>query len=198
MNGLAYTELGGDMLRIEALVFDGSGKLELTGSLGDVMKESAHIAVSFVRSRARELGIDPEFYKNKDIHIHVPEGAIPKDGPSAGVTLVTAVASALSGIPVRRDLAMTGEVTLRGRVLAIGGLREKTLAAYCAGVKTVLIPADNLPNLEDIDPVVSRELEFIPVKSADEVLTRALVRPETVVGFMPIADPVATSAVIRE
>ena len=198
VNGLAYTELGGDMLRIEALVFDGSGKLELTGSLGDVMKESAHIALSFVRSRARELGIDPDFYKNKDIHIHVPEGAIPKDGPSAGVTLVTAVASALSGIPVRRDLAMTGEVTLRGRVLAIGGLREKTLAAYCAGVKTVLIPADNLSNLEDIDPVVGRELEFIPVKSADEVLTRALVRPETVVGFMPIADPVATSAVIRE
>ena len=198
VNGLAYTELGGDMLRIEALVFDGSGKLELTGSLGDVMKESAHIALSFVRSRARELGIDPDFYKNKDIHIHVPEGAIPKDGPSAGVTLVTAVASALSGIAVRRDIAMTGEVTLRGRVLAIGGLREKTLAAYCAGVKTVLIPADNLPNLEDIDPVVRRELEFIPVKSADEVLTRALVRPETVVGFMPIADPVATSAVIRE
>lgn len=198
VNGLAYTELGGDMLRIEALVFDGSGKLELTGSLGDVMKESAHIAVSFVRSRARELGIDPDFYKNKDIHIHVPEGAIPKDGPSAGVTLVTAVASALSGIPVRRDLAMTGEVTLRGRVLAIGGLREKTLAAYCAGVKTVLIPADNLSNLEDIDPVVRRELEFIPVKTADEVLDRALVRPETVVGFMPITDSVATTAVMRE
>ena len=174
VNGLAYTETGGDMLRIEASVFAGTGKLELTGSLGDVMKESAHIALSFVRSRAEKLGIDPDFYKNRDIHIHVPEGAVPKDGPSAGVTLVTVLASALSGLPVRRDIAMTGEVTLTGRVLAIGGLREKTLAAYSAGVTTVLIPEENLPDLEEIDPVVRESLEFVPVKTADEVLERAL------------------------
>ncbi|MBE6612563.1 MAG: endopeptidase La [Ruminococcaceae bacterium] len=176
VNGLAYTELGGDMLRMEALVFDGTGKLELTGKLGDVMKESAKIAVSFVRSRAKELGIDPDFYKNKDIHIHVPEGAVPKDGPSAGVTLVTVIASALSGIPVRRDLAMTGEVTLRGNVLAIGGLREKTLAAYAAGVKTVLIPEENAANLDEVADVVKENIEFIRVKHADEVLKTALVR----------------------
>ena len=176
MNGLAYTEVGGDMLRVETAVFEGSGKLELTGSLGDVMKESAHIALSFVRSRAKELGIDPMFYKNRDIHIHVPEGAVPKDGPSAGVTLVTSLASALSGIPVRRDIAMTGEVTLRGKVLAIGGLREKTMAAYNAGVKTVLIPADNMRDLSKLDPTVRETLGFVPVKTADEVLERALVR----------------------
>ncbi len=176
VNGLAYTQTGGDMLRIEAAVFEGSGKLELTGSLGDVMKESARIAVSFVRSRANELGIDPDFYKTKDIHIHVPEGAVPKDGPSAGVTLVTVIASALSEKPVRRDIAMTGEVTLRGNVLAIGGLREKTLAAYAAGVKTVLIPDDNFADLENCADVVRDNIEFIRVKTADEVLERALVR----------------------
>ena len=176
VNGLAYTEVGGDMLRVETAVFEGSGKLELTGSLGDVMKESAHIALSFVRSRAKELGIDPMFYKNRDIHIHVPEGAVPKDGPSAGVTLVTSLASALSGIPVRRDIAMTGEETLRGKELAIGGLREKTMAAYNAGVKTVLIPADNMRDLSKLDPTVRETLGFVPVKTADEVLERALVR----------------------
>lgn len=176
VNGLAYTQTGGDMLKIEAAIFDGSGKLELTGSLGDVMKESARIAVSFVRSRAKELGIDPDFYKNKDIHIHVPEGAVPKDGPSAGITLVTVIASALSGIPVRRDIAMTGEVTLRGNVLAIGGLREKTLAAYAAGVRTVLIPRDNASDLEECADAVRENLEFIQVKTADEVLSHALVR----------------------
>ncbi len=175
VNGLAYTQAGGDMLRIEASVFEGSGKLELTGSLGDVMKESARIALSFVRSRAKELGIDSDFYKNKDIHIHVPEGAVSKDGPSAGITLVTAVASALSGKAVRRDIAMTGEVTLRGNVLAIGGLREKTLAAYAAGVKTVLIPKDNLPSLEECSAAVTENIKFIPVDSADEVLNQALV-----------------------
>ncbi len=185
VNGLAYTSVGGDMLRLEVLTFDGSGKLELTGSLGDVMKESAKIALSFVRSRAAEYNIDPNFYKNKDLHIHVPEGAIPKDGPSAGVTMVTAIASALSGYPVRRDIAMTGEVTLRGRVLAIGGLREKTLAAYTAGVRAVIIPEENIPDLEDIDPIVRRSLEFIPVKTADEVLANALVRPTAEVELMP-------------
>lgn len=176
VNGLAYTQTGGDMLKIEAAIFDGSGKLELTGSLGDVMKESARIAVSFVRSRAKELGIDPDFYKTKDIHIHVPEGAVPKDGPSAGITLVTVIASALSGIPVRRDIAMTGEVTLRGNVLAIGGLREKTLAAYAAGVKTVLIPKDNAADLEECAEIVRENIEFKQVKTADEVLSYALVR----------------------
>ena len=176
VNGLAYTSVGGDMLRVEAAVFEGSGKLELTGSLGDVMKESARIAVSFVRSIAAELGIDPDFYKNKDIHIHVPEGAVPKDGPSAGVTLVTVIASALSGIPVRRDIAMTGEVTLRGNVLAIGGLREKTLAAYAAGVKTVLIPKDNSADLEECAECVRENVEFIKVRTAHEVLSHALVR----------------------
>ncbi len=185
VNGLAYTEVGGDMLRLEVLPMEGSGKLELTGSLGDVMKESAHIALSIVRSRARQLGIDPDFYKNRDLHIHVPEGAVPKDGPSAGVTMVTAVASALSGYPVRRDIAMTGEVTLTGRVLAIGGLREKTLAAYSAGVRTVLIPEENLPDLESIDPIVRETLEFIPVRTTDEVLSHALVKPVESVTVIP-------------
>ncbi len=178
VNGLAWTPVGGDILKLEAIVFDGDGKLELTGQLGDVMKESAHIAYSFVRSRAKELGIDAEFCKKKDIHIHVPEGAVPKDGPSAGVTLVTVLASALSGLPVKRDLAMTGEVTLTGRVLAIGGLREKTLAAYAAGVTTVLIPEENLPDLEEIDPIVRDALNFIPCRTADEVLAHALVRSD--------------------
>jgi ATP-dependent Lon protease len=175
VNGLAYTEVGGDLLKVEAVVMEGTGKLELTGSLGDVMKESAHAALSFVRTRSKELGIDSEFYKKNDIHIHVPDGAVPKDGPSAGITLATVLASALSGKPVRRDLAMTGEVTVSGKVLAIGGLREKTLAAYAAGVKTVIIPEENLPSLEDIDPKVRETLEFIPVKSADEVFKIALV-----------------------
>lgn len=175
VNGLAYTSTGGDMLRIEAAVFEGSGKLELTGSLGDVMKESAKIAASFVRSRADKLGISPDFHKTKDIHIHVPEGAVPKDGPSAGITLVTVIASALSGLPVRHDIAMTGEVTLRGNVLAIGGLREKTLAAYAAGVKTVLIPYDNAADLEECADEVKANMEFVKVKTADEVLAEALV-----------------------
>ncbi len=176
VNGLAYTEVGGDMLKIEASVFDGTGKLELTGSLGDVMKESAHIALSYVRSKANELGIDGDFYKSKDIHIHVPEGAVPKDGPSAGVTLATVIASALGGYPVCRDIAMTGELTLTGNVLPIGGLREKTLAAYNAGVSRVIIPQDNEGDLDEIDPVVREKLKFIPVRRADEVLKTALCR----------------------
>ena len=175
VNGLAYTELGGDMLRIEAASLPGSGKLDLTGSLGDVMKESAHIAVSYIREHSSDLGVDPDFYKTKDLHIHVPEGAVPKDGPSAGVTLVTALASELSGRPVRRDLAMTGEITLRGRVLAIGGLKEKTMAAYKAGIRTVCIPADNERDLKEIDPIVRDSLEFIPCRRVEEVLNRALV-----------------------
>ena len=174
VNGLAYTQAGGDMLRVEVAVLDGEGKIELTGSIGDVMKESAKIAVSFVRSVAVEYGISPDFYKKKDIHIHFPEGAVPKDGPSAGVTMVTALVSALSGRRVRRDIAMTGEISLRGNVLAIGGLKEKTMAAYTAGVKTVLLPEDNMRNLEDIDPIVREGLTFIPCRTAADVLSAAL------------------------
>ena len=175
VNGLAYTELGGDMLKVEVAVLDGTGKLELTGSLGDVMQESAKAALSYTRSIATQYGIAPDFYQKKDIHIHVPEGAVPKDGPSAGVTMLTALVSALTGRPVRRDVAMTGEITLRGRVLPIGGLREKTMAAYNAGVKTVLIPADNERDLENLDPLARDNLTFIPCRVAEDVLKNALV-----------------------
>ena len=174
VNGLAYTEAGGDVLRVEVAVLPGTGKIELTGSLGDVMKESAKIAVSYVRSIATEYGIPTDFYEKNDIHIHFPEGAVPKDGPSAGVTMVTALVSALTGRKVRRDVAMTGEISLRGNVLAIGGLREKTMAAYSSGVRTVLLPEDNLPNLEDIDPIVREALVFIPCRKASDVLANAL------------------------
>ncbi len=176
VNGLAYTEVGGDMLRVEVAVLDGTGKLELTGSLGDVMKESAHAALTYTRSIATRYGIPSDFYQKKDIHIHVPEGAVPKDGPSAGVTMMTALVSALSDIPVRRDVAMTGEITLRGNVLAIGGLKEKSMAAYAAGVKTVLIPADNIGDLDEIDPAAREGLTFIPCRRASDVLEAALVR----------------------
>ena len=174
VNGLAWTEVGGDMLRVEVAILEGTGKIELTGSLGDVMKESARTAVSYVRMVASQYGIDPSFYKDKDIHIHFPEGAVPKDGPSAGVTVVTALISALSGRSVKRDVAMTGEVSLRGKVLAIGGLKEKTMAAYSAGVKTVLIPEDNVKDLEDIDPIVKENLTFIACRDASDVLKHAL------------------------
>ncbi len=174
VNGLAYTSVGGDMLRVEVAVLDGTGKLELTGSLGEVMKESAHAALTYVRSVASDYGIPSDFYQKKDIHIHVPEGAVPKDGPSAGVTMMTALLSALADIPVRRDVAMTGEITLRGRVLAIGGLKEKTMAAYAAGVTTVCIPADNVGDLDEIDPVARENLTFVPCKTAEDVLAVAL------------------------
>jgi ATP-dependent Lon protease len=162
------------MLKVEVAVLDGTGKLELTGSLGDVMQESAKAALSYTRSIASQYGIASDFYQKKDIHVHVPEGAIPKDGPSAGVTMLTALVSALTGRPVRRDVAMTGEITLRGRVLPIGGLREKTMAAYSAGVKTVLIPADNERDLSDIDPMARENLTFIPCRVAEDVLRNAL------------------------
>ena len=174
VNGLAYTRVGGDLLKVEVAVMEGNGKIELTGSLGDVMKESARIAHSFVRTVADKYKIDSSFYKDKDIHIHFPEGAIPKDGPSAGVTMVTAMVSALGNIPVRREVAMTGEITLRGKVLPIGGLKEKTLAAYRAGVTTVLIPADNMRDLDDIDTEAKNNLNFIPCKTAADVLAAAL------------------------
>lgn len=176
VNGLAYTELGGDMLKIEVSALEGTGKIELTGSLGDVMKESAQIAISYVRSIAKNYGIPTDFYKTKDIHIHAPEGAVPKDGPSAGVTMVTALVSELAGIPSRRDVAMTGEITLRGKVLPIGGLKEKTMAAYNAGVKTVLIPHGNLKDLNEIDPLARENLQFIPCKTLADVLENALVK----------------------
>jgi len=176
VNGLAYTEAGGTLLKVEAASMPGSGKLELTGSLGDVMKESAKAAVTYIRSHSDEWNIDGQFYSNKDIHIHFPEGAVPKDGPSAGVTMVSALVSELSGKPVRNNVAMTGEVTLRGKVLAIGGLKEKTMAAYKAGVKTVLIPSDNVKDLEDIDALVRENLEFIPCKTVADVLKNAIVQ----------------------
>lgn len=176
VRGLAYTSVGGEVLDVEVAVMEGSGHLELTGNLGDVMKESAKAALSYIRSRADMLGIDPDFYKNKDIHIHFPEGAIPKDGPSAGITMTIAMISALTGLPVRHDIAMTGEITLRGRVLAIGGLREKTMAALRAGVKTVIIPADNESDLEKIDQLVRKQLKFVPTEHVDNVLSLALVR----------------------
>ncbi len=174
VNGLAWTSVGGEMLKVETVVLDGTGKTELTGSLGDVMKESAKAAVSYVRSKAGELGIDAMFYKDKDIHIHVPEGAVPKDGPSAGVTIATSLVSALSKIPVRCSVAMTGEITLTGRVLPIGGLREKTMAAYRAGIRTVVIPSENESDLKDVDKVVRDCIEFVTVKRIDEVLECAL------------------------
>ncbi len=174
VNGLAYTQAGGDLLKVEVAIMDGSGKIELTGSLGEVMKESAKIAHSYVRTVTDKYGISPTFYKDNDIHIHFPEGAIPKDGPSAGVTMVTAMISALSGIAVKRDVAMTGEITLRGKVLPIGGLKEKTLAAYRSGISTVLIPEDNVRDLDDIDVEAREHLTFIPCKTADDVLSAAL------------------------
>ncbi len=177
VNGLAWTAVGGTLLEAEANVVPGSGKVELTGNLGNVMKESARAAFTYIRSRAAQLGIDTDFYKEKDIHIHFPEGAVPKDGPSAGVTITTAMVSALTGIPVRGDVAMTGEVTLRGRVLPIGGLREKSMAALRNGIHTVLIPQDNEADLEEIDQTVRSALHFIPVSHVDQVLAHALEHP---------------------
>lgn len=174
VNGLAYTQVGGDLLKIEVAILDGTGKLELTGSLGDVMKESAKTAITCARQLCDKYNIPTDFYQKKDIHIHVPEGAIPKDGPSAGVTMLTALVSALSGIPVKQDVAMTGEITLRGNVLPIGGLREKTMAAFSAGVKTVIIPADNVKDIEKTDPLVRENITFIPCRRAGEVLVAAL------------------------
>lgn len=174
VNGLAWTEAGGEILEVEVNVMEGSGKLELTGNLGDVMKESAQAALSCLRSRAEVLGIEQDFYKTKDIHVHFPEGAVPKDGPSAGIAVTTAMLSALTGRKIRAGVAMTGEVTLRGRVLAIGGLKEKTMAALRNGIGTVLIPADNVRDLEDIDQTVRAALHFVPVSTVDQVFAAAL------------------------
>lgn len=177
VNGLAWTSVGGELLKVEVAVMEGTGKLELTGSLGDVMKESAKAACSYIRANAALLGIDADFYKTKDLHIHFPEGAVPKDGPSAGVTVTTALVSALSGCPVRADIAMTGEVTLLGHVLPIGGLREKSMAAYKAGIRTVLIPEENVSDLAEIDPIVAEAVEFLPVTEVSQVLAEAITHP---------------------
>ena len=178
VHGLAWTSAGGEMLDAEVGVMDGAGKLEMTGNLGDVMKESARAALTYIRANAAALGVDPDFYKNKDIHIHFPEGAVPKDGPSAGVTICTGLVSALAGVPVRQDVAMTGEITLRGRVLPIGGLREKTMAALRAGIHTVIIPAENEPDLAEIDQTVRAALNFITASRVETVLDAALCREE--------------------
>ncbi|MGN1115044.1 MAG: S16 family serine protease, partial [Candidatus Ornithomonoglobus sp.] len=173
--GLAWTSVGGETLSIEANVMNGTGKVELTGKLGDVMKESAMAAISYIRSTADKLDIDDSFHKNKDIHIHVPEGAVPKDGPSAGITMATAVISSLTRRPVRRDVAMTGEITLTGRVLPIGGLKEKSMAAYRAGIRKVIIPEDNKADIEDVPKEIRDDIEFIPVSDMDTVIQTALV-----------------------
>jgi len=175
--GLAWTEVGGELLAIEAVIVPGKGKMTITGKLGDVMQESVQAAASYVHSRGDNFGIEPKMFRDKDIHIHVPEGATPKDGPSAGIAMCTSIVSVLTKIPVRRDTAMTGEITLRGRVLPIGGLKEKLLAALRAGIKTVLIPKENEKDLAEIPDNVKRGLEFIPVSVVDEVLEHALARP---------------------
>ncbi|MBQ1507106.1 MAG: AAA family ATPase, partial [Ruminococcus sp.] len=177
VNGLAWTAMGGELLPIEVSVMEGTGKLELTGSLGDVMQESAKIAVTCIRSHASALGINPDFYKTKDIHIHAPEGAVPKDGPSAGITMATAIYSALSVKAVRHDVAMTGEITLRGKVLPIGGLREKSMAAYKHGISTVIIPKANKNDLEELETEVAEKINFVPVESLGEVLKIAVTNP---------------------
>lgn len=193
--GLAYTEVGGDLLVIEAVTVPGKGKVTITGKLGDVMQESAQAALSYVRSRALDYGITPPTFQKKDIHIHVPEGATPKDGPSAGIAMATTIASVLTGIPVHKSVAMTGEVTLRGRVLPIGGLKEKLLAALRGGIKTVLIPQENVKDLEDIPANVKRDLKIIPVSTVDDVLKLALTKPLVPV---PWTEPAETKPIPAE
>ena len=188
VTGLAWTSVGGEVLEVEANVMDGSGKLELTGNLGDVMKESAHAAMSYIRANAKKLGIAEDFYKSKDIHVHFPEGAVPKDGPSAGVTVCTAIVSALTGATVRRDVAMTGEISIRGRVLPIGGLKEKTMAALRHGIRTVIIPRENEKDLAEIDQTVRKSLNFISAQTVDTVLNAALNRSSN--DIMPTMLPI--------
>ena len=198
-NGLAWTSVGGEMLPVEvAVIPNGTGKIEITGSLGDVMKESAQLAVTYARVHAEEYGIAPDRFKNTDLHIHAPEGAVPKDGPSAGVTLTTALVSALSGIPVRHDLAMTGEITLHGNVLPIGGLKEKSMAAFREGISTVLIPKENATDLYEVDAEVKEKIHFIPVERLSQVLKHALIMPGHAAARSAHAMPQATNLIIGE
>jgi len=194
--GLAWTEVGGELLSVEALTMPGKAGIILTGHLGDVMKESVQAARSFIRSRAVTFGIRPTLFERREVHVHVPEGATPKDGPSAGIAMCTSMVSALTGIPVRRDIAMTGEITLRGRVLPIGGLKEKLLAALRGGLGTVLIPRENEKDLAEIPDNVKRGLTIIPVNTVDEVLANALVRPLTPIEWTD-ADEEAADADLR-
>ena len=198
-NGLAWTSVGGEMLPVEvAVIPNGTGKIEITGSLGDVMKESAQLAVTYARVHAEEYGITPDRFKNTDLHIHAPEGAVPKDGPSAGVTLTTALVSALSGIPVRHDLAMTGEITLHGNVLPIGGLKEKSMAAFREGISTVLIPKENATDLYEVDAEVKEKIHFIPVERLSQVLKHALIMPGHAAARSAHAMPQATNLIAGE
>ena len=198
-NGLAWTSVGGEMLPVEvAVIPNGTGKIEITGSLGDVMKESAQLAVTYARVHAEEYGIAPDRFKNTDLHIHAPEGAVPKDGPSAGVTLTTALVSALSGIPVRHDLAMTGEITLHGNVLPIGGLKEKSMAAFREGISTVLIPKENTTDLYEVDAEVKEKIHFIPVERLSQVLKHALIMPGHAAARSVHAMPQATNLIAGE
>jgi ATP-dependent Lon protease len=195
VTGLAWTEVGGEILTIEGVPLPGKGKMSVTGNLRDVMKESIQAAQAFVRSRSVEFGITPPAFEKKDIHVHVPEGATPKDGPSAGIAMVTAIVSVLTGIPVRKDVAMTGEITLRGRVLPIGGLKEKLLAALRAGIKTVIIPDENVKDLAEIPDEIKAKMDIKPVSKAEEVLRIALVRmPERAV-WDEVAAATAAAAV---
>ena len=198
VTGLAWTEMGGSILQTEVQVLDGKGKMTATGQLGDVMQESAQAALTYIRSRAHHLGLPKDFYRSIDIHVHVPEGAIPKDGPSAGITLATALASALTKIEVRRDIAMTGEITLRGKVLPIGGLKEKLLAAHRAGIREAILPADNKKDLADLPELIKNEMKLNWVEQMDEVLEIALAGklpklteelPEALASSTPIPPP---------
>jgi ATP-dependent Lon protease len=191
--GLAWTEVGGDLLTIESVIMPGKGGVIRTGTLGDVMKESIEAARTVVRSRAQRLGIKPESFEKQDIHIHVPEGATPKDGPSAGIAMTTAMVSVFTGIPVRADVAMTGEITLRGEVLPIGGLKEKLLAAHRGGIKTVLIPEQNVKDLAEIPDNVKNKLEIVPVRWIDKVLEIALERQPEPLAEVPAVEPVAAA-----
>ena len=188
--GLAWTEVGGELLQIEAVLVPGRGRVTVTGKLGDVMQESVQAANAYVRSRAAAFGIKPNIFEKRDIHVHVPEGATPKDGPSAGIAMATSIVSVLTGIPVRRDIAMTGEITLRGRVLPIGGLKEKLLAALRAGIKTVFIPKENEKDLAEIPDNVKKNLEILAVSHVDEVIGRALTKkPEPITWAEPEEAP---------
>jgi ATP-dependent Lon protease len=187
VTGLAWTEVGGELLTIEGVMMPGKGKMTVTGNLRDVMKESISAANAYVRSRSVDFGIRPSLFERKDIHVHVPEGATPKDGPSAGVAMATAIISVLTGIPVRKDVAMTGEITLRGRVLPIGGLKEKLLAALRGGIKTVCIPEENVKDLADISEEVKKKLDIVPVARMEDVLKAALVRQPEAISWDDVA-----------